>query len=159
MAKILMINPDKCSSCKNCELICSFHHGKEFNPAKSRVHALIWERLGIGIPMMCMHCEEAACMKVCPVGAIYRDEATGAVLVNESRCLGCKMCVSACPFGNITYDTDAKKVIKCDLCGGDPQCVKMCPSKAIEYREDSAVNMSKKKIIAEKFKQIFEEVE
>jgi carbon-monoxide dehydrogenase iron sulfur subunit len=159
MGKILMINPNKCSSCKNCELICSFYHEGEFNPAKSRVHALLWERLGIGIPMMCMHCEAAACMEVCPVGAIYRDREKDAVVINHDRCIGCKMCVSACPFGNITYDTTKKKIIKCDLCDGNPQCVQFCPSGAIEYKEDNAVNMSKKKVVAEKFKTLFEEVE
>jgi Fe-S-cluster-containing hydrogenase component 2 len=158
MGKILMINPDKCSSCKTCELACSFYHEQEFNPAKSRIHALTWERFGVGIPIMCMHCDEALCMEVCVVDAIYYDESTNAVLVDHDRCLGCKLCVSACPFGNITYNTDSKKIIKCDACGGDPQCVKMCPSEAIDYIEDNSVNLSKKKIAAEKFKDLFEGV-
>ncbi|ADL12505.1 4Fe-4S dicluster domain-containing protein [Acetohalobium arabaticum] len=159
MNKILMIDPDKCSSCKNCELICSFYHEQEFNPAKSRVQALTWERIGVGIPMMCMHCEDAACMEVCPVDAIYRDVETGAVLVDHDRCFGCKLCVSACPFGNVTYNLETKQVIKCDLCGGEPQCVEFCPSNAIEYKEDSSINRNKKLAVAEKFKDLFEEVE
>jgi len=66
------------------------------------------------------------------------------------------MCISACPFGNMTYSSRLKRVIKCDMCGGDPQCVKMCSYGALEYKElDSTLD--KRKIIANQFKEAFGE--
>jgi Fe-S-cluster-containing hydrogenase component 2 len=154
MGKILMISPEKCTGCRSCELACSFKHEQEFNPARSRVTNLTWEKEGFSTPMMCMQCDNAACVKVCPMGAITRDEVTGAMLVNDVKCIRCKMCVHACPFGNAMYDSQSRKINKCDLCGGDPECAKNCPSGAITYREASTANISKKKAIAAKFKEI-----
>lgn len=104
-----------------------------------------------------MQCEDAACMKVCPVGALSRDE-NSAVVSNPKKCIVCKMCISACPLGNITYSPIQKKIIKCNLCGGDPNCAKICPTGAIQYVDSTAASISKKKIIAEKFKALFAEV-
>lgn len=79
MSKILTISPDKCLSCRSCELICSFNKTGEFNPRESAVNVLAYEEAAISVPVMCMQCEDPACMKVCPVGAISRDE-NGAVV-------------------------------------------------------------------------------
>lgn len=152
-----MISPDKCISCRTCEIICSFTKDKEFNPKNSAVSVLNYEEALISVPIMCMHCEDAACAKVCPVGAIKRVD--NAVVVDHEKCIGCKMCISACPLGNIIFNSKQKKIVKCDLCGGDPQCAKFCPSGAIEYKEATPNNLNRKKIIAEKFKELFEEVE
>jgi carbon-monoxide dehydrogenase iron sulfur subunit len=59
--------------------------------------------------------------------------ATGAKVVKESTCVGCKVCTIACPFGTINYMADVGKVQKCDLCDGDPKCVSACPTAAITY--------------------------
>ena len=61
------------------------------------------------------------------------EEETGAKIINYAKCIGCKMCMMACPFGAVTVDPVAKKVVKCDLCAGDPACAKFCPTGAIEY--------------------------
>lgn len=97
-------------------------------------------------------------MKVCTAGAIART-AQGAVAVDEKKCIGCKMCISACPLGNIAYNSRERKVVKCDLCEGEPKCAEFCPSGAIQFKEGTPSNMNKKKIIAEKFKELFGEVE
>lgn len=157
MGKILMISPEKCIGCRTCELACSFKKTQEFNPKNSAVSILSYEEAAISVPMMCMQCEDASCKKVCPVNAISMDE-NGAVVINSDKCIGCKMCISACPIGNITYNSREKRIIKCDLCGGNPSCAELCPSGAIEFREGTAVNLSKKKIIAERFKELFGEV-
>lgn len=159
MEKILVVSPEKCSSCRSCELACSFAHEDAFDPSKSRVHAFIWERLGLGVPLMCMHCEDAPCMKVCPTGALERDLATNGVLWLKQKCIGCKLCVSACPFGNINYDVKTKRVLKCDLCDGDPACAKACPNAAIEYKYADESVLNRKAQYAAKFKKVFEEVE
>lgn len=119
---------------------------------------LFYEEAEISVPIMCMQCEDPACAKVCPVGAISRDK-NGAIISNPKRCIVCKMCVSACPLGNITVSTVTNKILKCNLCGGDPYCAKVCPSGAIRYEEASTANISKKKIVADKFKELFAEVE
>lgn len=156
MAKILMISPEKCTGCRTCELACSFQHTQEFNPERSRIKVLTWENAGFSIPMMCQQCDDAPCVRVCPVNAIYRSEETGAMIVNNEKCIRCKLCVQACPFGNNTYDAVSHSIIKCDLCGGDPQCAKFCPSGALSYCENSAGNLVKRKATAEKFKELFE---
>ena len=65
--------------------------------------------------------------------AIVINLETGAKVVLENVCVGCKVCTIACPFGTINYSQATGKVIKCDLCGGDPECVKACPTEAILY--------------------------
>ena len=59
--------------------------------------------------------------------------ATGAKVVLDDVCVGCKVCTIACPFGTINYVQDTGKVQKCDLCGGDPACAAACPTGAITY--------------------------
>ncbi len=82
-------------------------------------------------------------MRVCPVAAITVDEATGAKVVSEQRCIGCKVCTIACPFGMINFDFDRGKVVKCDLCGGDPACAKVCPQDAIHFVDVNATGLQR----------------
>lgn len=155
MSKQLVVKPDKCVSCRTCELMCSFGHTGEFNPRLSSVTVMNYEDAIVSVPVMCMQCEEAACMKVCPVGAIERDE-SGAAVMNADKCIVCKMCMSACPLGNISFSPNTRKMFKCDLCGGDPKCAKFCPSGAICYT-DPYESPDRKKAVAEKFKDVFGE--
>jgi Fe-S-cluster-containing hydrogenase components 2 len=155
--KILMISPDKCIGCRSCELICSFGKTKAFNPKQSAVSVLSYDEAAISVPMMCMQCEEPSCLKICPVGAIAKND-DGAVVIDEKKCIVCKLCVSACPLGNISFDASERKLIKCNLCGGEPKCEQFCPSGAIQYREGTAVNLNRKKLIGEKLKDLFGEV-
>jgi Fe-S-cluster-containing hydrogenase component 2 len=143
-----MISPKKCNNCKTCEAVCS----------NSAVNVITFEEASISVPIMCMQCEEAACMKVCPNEAILRDQ-YGAVVVDTKKCIGCKMCVSACSLGNIEYSSRLKKIMKCNLCGSDPLCAKYCPTRAIEYVDGTTSNINKKRIIASKFKELFEDAQ
>jgi len=158
LSKILMIAPEKCIGCRTCEIICSFNRTEEFNPQSAAVSVTSYDEAAVSVPMMCMQCEDPSCMKVCPVGAIYRAD-TGAVIIDDKKCIGCKMCVSACPLGNITYSSKQKKLIKCNLCGGEPKCAEFCPSGAIQFKEATPTNLNKKQRIAEKFKELFGEEE
>ena len=152
----MVLHPEKCLGCRTCELICSFNRAKEFNPQKSAVSVIMYDKALISVPIMCTQCEEACCEKVCPVGAISKDE-NGARKIDGGKCIVCKMCVSACPLGNIAFNDG--KVFKCDLCGGDPGCAKYCPSGAIEFKEAIPSAMLKRKAVAEKFKDVFGEEE
>lgn len=153
MSKIFKISPEKCLDCRSCELICSFGKIGEFNPKEAAVNVVFFEEAAIAVPVMCMHCEEAACMKVCPVGALSRDK-NGAVVPNQKKCIVCKMCISACPMGNITFSSVKQKIVKCTLCGGDPKCAKICSTGAIQYVDGSKATTDKKRIVAETLKDI-----
>ena len=137
MHKALLIDPEKCTSCLQCEMACSFEHEGVFNPARSRIKIFEFEHGRYAIPYTCTQCAEAWCANACPVEALTRNPATNAVEVNENLCVGCKVCTIACPFGTINYQSNRNKVAKCDLCGGDPACAKICPTDAITYVEDS----------------------
>lgn len=158
MTKVLMIHVDKCVGCRNCELSCSFFHEGVFRPRVSRVHAYTWEREGLSVPMMCQHCDDAPCVSVCPTGAMSQSKATGRVNWNNDLCIKCKMCTVVCPFGNAVYESEGNRIIKCDLCDGDPECVRFCPSEALTYIEDTIAVRSRKKAYAAKFREAFKEV-
>jgi Fe-S-cluster-containing hydrogenase component 2 len=83
--------------------------------------------------VVCLQCDTAACVAVCPAKALVRDEQTGAIVALHDRCVRCKACVYVCPFGNIAFDQAADEVVKCDLCGGEPRCVQFCPTATLEY--------------------------
>jgi len=72
-------------------------------------------------------------MESCPEKAIVRDSQTGAVKILQDKCIGCKICISACPFGIIVVDPKTREVKKCDLCDGNPACTKVCPTSAIVF--------------------------
>jgi carbon-monoxide dehydrogenase iron sulfur subunit len=135
MQGIIMVDPDKCTGCRMCELICSATKEGEFLPSKARIKVFSKPRIGISIPMVCLQCEDPVCEMVCQFEAIKRDGKTGLVETFDNKCTGCSACVLACPFGAIEYDKSQAKLLKCDLCNGEPLCVKVCYSKAIEYKE------------------------
>ncbi|HMK93313.1 MAG TPA: 4Fe-4S dicluster domain-containing protein [Thermoleophilia bacterium] len=159
MAKVLMIHPDKCTGCRNCELACSFEHEKRFRPGASRVQAFTWEREGISVPMMCQQCDDAACVTVCPTGAMHPSTTTQAMVDwDADKCIRCRMCVIACPFGNARYDAASSSIFKCDNCQGAPECVAFCPTGALEFVDDEQHVRARKKAYAAKFKEAFQEV-
>lgn len=133
MQKSLHIDPGKCTGCLQCEMACSYEHTGAFNPSKSRIKVFDFEHEGRKVPYTCTQCADAWCLNACPVDAITLDLSTGAKVVNEATCVGCKVCTIACPFGTINYLADVGKVQKCDLCSGDPKCVSACPTGAITY--------------------------
>lgn len=151
MAKHLEVDPKKCVSCRTCELACSFGHHKEINPNLSRINVFYFEEDMVSVPVVCMQCDDASCLAVCPTGALSRNE-EGVVVHNEQKCIKCKQCVSACPLGNISYSPKIQNVFKCDLCGGDPLCVKFCPAHALSF-VDSNETPSKKAETAQKIKE------
>jgi len=154
MDKVIVVDPDRCTGCKVCELICSLHHEDEINPMKSRINIMSWEVEGIDIPMICQQCEDAPCQTVCPTRAIYLNEETGALLIDDAKCIGCRMCLSACPFGAPSVLPDTKKVVKCDLCSGEPQCVEFCEPRALQYMSAAKGKIQKQRKASQKLGEI-----
>ena len=133
MDRIFTVTVQDCICCGKCELACAFAHAQNGVPGESRI-AITRRGVEAGTPVVCFQCDEAACVTVCPSGALARNEATGAIDVDYAKCIGCRMCVPACPFGNMQFDANFQIVQKCDLCGGNPACVPFCPTKAIDYK-------------------------
>ncbi len=150
MPKVLKIEYQKCTGCRMCELVCSVKHEQVSNPSRSRIKIMKWEAEGLYVPMSCQQCEDAPCMNACPVKALYRNEELNTVAVDYDVCIGCRTCVSVCPFGAMNFDVISKRVSKCDHCDGDPQCVRFCDMKAVDYVNADTVSVSKKRDAAKK---------
>lgn len=150
MRKMLFIDANKCSGCRMCVMACSLTKTGTFNPTRSRISILKWEEEGIMKPIVCRHCQHPPCMEVCPVDAISKDADTGIVSINQQECIGCRECLMECPFGGPSFDPVDNIVINCDLCGGNPQCVDICPTGALRYISADRVAMMKRRGAVEK---------
>lgn len=157
MAKMLMIHPEKCNGCKKCELACATAHGGVRRSDASRVHAFSWKAEGdtkrFSVPMMCRQCADAACVKICPTGAMHQSETVPSLVeLDQDACIGCRLCVRVCPFGNVHFDPLTKVIAKCDRCHGAPECVKLCPNGALEFVDDEVPTIERQRAYAETLK-------
>jgi Fe-S-cluster-containing dehydrogenase component len=90
-------------------------------------------------PVVCMHCEDPTCARVCPADAIKQDDNGVVLSALKHRCVGCSNCVLACPFGVPRYEVEIDQMQKCDMCydrtsiGKKPMCATVCPSGALYY--------------------------
>jgi len=126
--KVIVIDPGKCTGCHSCEMACSIKHFGKCSPLLSRIVIQEFRDVNTFIPITCVGCENAPCIKVCPMGVRIRLE-SGAVITNEDACIGCRTCIYACPFGAPVVNPENGKAMSCDLCDGDelgPWCVKAC---------------------------------
>ena len=115
----------KCSGCRKCEIACSLFHEKRIWPEASRIRVFMLVP-GAEVPHLCAQCEDYPCVNSCPQGALSVNLETEAVRVDEQKCTGCGVCIDACP-GRVPHLHPVKKtVLICDLCNGEPQCVKVC---------------------------------
>lgn len=140
MAKLLRVYPERCTGCMQCVLACSWVQTGTFQPSRSLMRVYIFDEEASYAPYTCFQCEEAWCVTACPVNAIALHPATGAKVVLEEVCVGCALCTLVCPFGTVFYRPETQKAVKCDLCDGDPACVKVCPTQAIELTEERTVD-------------------
>jgi carbon-monoxide dehydrogenase iron sulfur subunit len=142
--KKLQVDPPKCTGCGLCETACAMAHTRNKGPEKARIRIIRGDDGdGFCLPSTCQHCENPPCMAVCPEEAIYRDAKLDRVMIDQSHCIGCGMCVSACPTGAMGFDEDRGRAYKCDLCDGEPECVRVCEAKAIDYVDDYLLNATR----------------
>ena len=173
MSKKITVSIERCLGCHTCELACAVAHstvvpelGKAAAdpalsaPALAVALAAAGERPGYrihvehygpkAIPLSCQHCEEPACELSCPTGAVRRLSPGKPVLLDEARCIGCSMCVQACPFGVMAMRPTGKAAFKCDLCvqrlakGLEPACLSSCPTRALRLDEGEQENKDKR---------------
>jgi formate dehydrogenase iron-sulfur subunit len=159
--KAVLVDLTRCIGCRACQVGCKAWNANEgektaasadyTNPPAIDAHTFtnvrfIEHRSPGGAPAwsfvktQCMHCEDPACASACPPAALVKT-AAGAVTYDYSRCVGCRYCMMACPFGSIGYEWDkiAPQVRKCSFCadrtaeGRKPACVKTCPTQALTY--------------------------
>ena len=134
MNRFILTDPEKCIGCRTCEVACMMSHQSSATPEAFTSRIRVVKGGTFTTAVGCHQCEDAPCANVCPTGAIHR--AAGAWLVKQSRCIGCKSCMVACPFGamQVRVVEDRVQALKCDLCvhrEGGPACVEACPTHAL----------------------------
>jgi len=150
--KILMIDPLKCNGCKECENACALAHTGNSKIPKKRIEVLCASNgEQVFVPTTCRQCTDAPCMSVCPRKAISRDSTLDLVVVDTRICVGCMMCVSACPTGSMFFAHDLGLPYKCDLCEGEPKCARVCEPKAITFIESNKAHYPKLRESARNF--------
>ena len=132
------LDPSRCIGCQACYHACS---ECETHRGESMIHLEYVDREESPqtAPVICMHCEDPACAKVCPADAIKKTPDGVVQSALRARCIGCSNCVLACPFGVPKYFKAVDQMMKCDMCydrtsaGKRPMCVTVCPSGALAY--------------------------
>ncbi|MEH7251607.1 DMSO/selenate family reductase complex B subunit [Neobacillus niacini] len=137
------INVAECIGCKTCTVSCKDKNSLEVGRNYRRVYD--FEEGSFPKPTLyhlsisCNHCDEPACVQGCPTGGMFKRESDGVVLVDHTKCIGCKYCEWNCPYGAPQYNEELGKMTKCDTCydlrenGEDPVCVSSCVMRAIEF--------------------------
>ena len=136
MRNCLVIGLDRCSGCDTCIVACKYAHGLDLGVCWNRVQTVTVGTFPnvkqYWLPPQCQQCENAPCLEVCPTGATYREDEYGLVVIDDDACIGCKLCMDACPYAARRYDEGKGIVEKCDCCiarlkdGEKPACVHNC---------------------------------
>lgn len=156
--KVLVLEPAKCTGCRACMDACSFEKTGVFNPLDSRVNVITFHEDLMFVPTVCSQCETPYCAQVCPTTALVKNTTTGLVDFLKEKCIGCKQCVVACPWGSIRINHLGTEIIKCDHCSGDPACVKVCKPEALTYVEVEDVVAGKQHGVAQTYRRIAAEM-
>ena len=132
--KVLFYDPQKCSGCKYCMIVCSFHHFGIIALDKAYIHVYQDETKSVFVNTHCTHCEYPFCEAACPQDpkAIVKDPELGFVTIDRMRCVGCRSCNYACPISIHFFDEVSGNNGKCDFCDGDPLCAKYCSTGALK---------------------------
>ena len=143
-----IIDLKKCIGCRSCYVACK---AENRTPLRADWRYVVERETGTYptpkrefISLACNHCDEPACLKSCPVNAITKRANDGVVLIDQEKCIGCRYCMFACPYGAPRIDTDTAKVNKCTMCvhrldaGLRPACESTCLTGAITFVPDFA---------------------
>ena len=153
MSKALLYDATMCIGCKQCEQACAEKNKLAYNDAvaaedKQSAHkfTVVLTKGDKFMRRLCMNCAEPACASVCPVGALKKT-AAGPVTYDENKCMGCRYCMVACPFGVPKYEWDKMlpRVQKCTMCadwlaaGQQTTCAEACPTGATKFGDRDAL--------------------
>jgi len=157
---IITTNPERCIACHSCEVACKSENKVPLEATLGKI-VVLGPKMVDSVPRMtsvfvpCFHCEKAWCMDACPTEAIRRREKDGLIHIVEDLCVGCKACILACPWHIPQWDSEAGKVVKCDLCmdrideGGEPACVAACPTNALQFGRPEALSNTTREAYAQ----------
>ncbi len=164
MTAAILTDTTKCIGCHECVIACKKVNKLQLDVPRrwdldDGLTARNWTSIVEGpkhsfVRKQCRHCLEPACASACPVGALYKTE-LGPVVYDSTKCMGCRYCMMACPYGIPRYDWDQAipYVRKCILCydlikaGGEPACIRACPSKATLFGDrDQLINEAHRRI-------------
>lgn len=145
----LVIYAERCTGCRVCELVCALYNEGVNNPMFSRIRITSDYTYRLDSPVVCYQCGNPPCVPPCPVSAITKDPETGVIQIDYETCTACGLCSANCPFGAIPQ-LEAK-VIKCELCDGNPQCVKYCETRALELVDREAAYQNRRLEHGQKF--------
>ena len=179
----MVIDLKRCMGCHTCALACKMQNNVPMGMLWNRILTDGGENVDSArgefpnlhkswMPLACLHCENAPCVKVCPVGATFRDN-DGRILINYDRCIGCRYCMAACPYNARVFNWQApvrepgfsygdvparpKGVVeKCTLCvertstGKEPSCVEVCPAKARTFGDLDDPNSAVSNLLRER---------
>jgi Fe-S-cluster-containing dehydrogenase component len=134
---------EKCTGCMSCMAACALAHegciSTAFSGIRIHHHSSAWVLHNSEVlysSSVCAQCPGVPpCDEGCPKHAHFRDEDTGAVMIDPDLCIRCRKCVDACPFNACWYSPELDRIVKCDLCAGlseGPQCINVCPSKILK---------------------------
>ncbi len=148
------IDTSSCSGCKTCQVACKDKNNLSQGILWRRVYEVSggsWEQKSEGgwkpnvstynLSISCNHCEDPGCVKACPTKALEKNPENGLVTIDPDKCVGCRYCEWACPYGALQFDRDSGIMTKCDFCidylevGNPPSCVASCPMRALDFGE------------------------
>lgn len=131
------INIERCTACRTCEIVCSWHKLHKVNPRKARIRIVHGGFDDYDRPVMCRQCAKPGCVEVCHVGALEKDATLGIIKVDEEVCLGCGSCAERCAVKAIRINPESNTPLICDLCQGKPTCVAWCRNQALSLETPS----------------------
>jgi len=165
MNRFIAADSTLCIGCRTCEIACALAHDQSHDiesltPSHFQPRLHLVRTFQVSAMATCHQCEDAPCLNACPTGAIFHDNQI--IQVDQSRCIGCKNCVIACPFGAMeVVSHPARRVFagiemqngvkaeahKCDLCidrAAGPACVQVCPTKALHVMDEEAIGETRR---------------
>ncbi len=138
-----VFDQNRCTGCHACRLACTIENGLALDQSWRSIHTFNPRREPAApvfhLSLACNHCAEPACLEACPAQAYEKDAETGAVLLDDAKCIGCRYCTWACPYDALRFDSTRGVVTKCTFCvdrirdGGQPACAALCPTGALKF--------------------------
>jgi anaerobic dimethyl sulfoxide reductase subunit B (iron-sulfur subunit) len=140
---------NRCIGCKSCESACREWNGLDFDvrwrQVLGKVHGQFPDVRRVNYSLACNNCAAAPCVRACPTAALYVDRELALVQLDAQKCIGCRYCEWACPYGALQFDAATKKVAKCTLCADRlvrdllPACVTSCPTECLQFGDLDAL--------------------